>query len=84
MAITSVPGLKASIVVDSKDLQEYDDDEDEAAEPNNVTKYVEAISNATFEIRLCISPPFPHSTHDIQVYVYLDSKSVRHTVLRQK
>ena len=83
MAITSVPGLRVNIVVNGKELQEYDDDEDEAAKPNTVTKYVEAISNATFEIRCYISSLFPHSTHDIKVSVYLDGNPIEGAILLQ-
>lgn len=83
MAITSVPGLEANIVVNGKELQEYDDDEDEAAKPNTVTKYIEAISNATFEIRWSISSPFPHSTHDFQVSVYLDGNLIEQVLSPQ-
>ena len=83
MAITSVPGLKANIVVSGKELQEYDDDEDEAAKPNTVTKYIEAISNASFEIRWYISSPFPHSTHDIRVSVYLDGNLIEEVISPQ-
>ena len=43
--------LQVSVAVNDKDLPEYDDDEAEQL-PNTVTKYVEAVSGATFQVHV--------------------------------
>lgn len=64
------PGLKAEVVVNGEALLEYDDDEHNG-HPRTVTKYVEAISGANFEIHLSFELPFPKD-YGMMVFTKID------------
>ena len=69
--LPEVPGLKVEVCVDGSPLQEYDDDE--PAQANTVTKYIEAVSDANF----CIKYAADHSylsTHGVEAEVHIDGR----------
>ena len=75
MAITNAyPRIKAEIVVNGVALEEYEDDE-VAATPAAVTKYVEVTSGADFAVRVQITPAFTGRSMLFDVYV--DGKNLR-------
>jgi hypothetical protein len=71
MAITDdVPGLQVEVIVDGQPLWEYDDDEDEA-ERFTTTKYIEAMSDKPFSIRVVYKKPFPRQ-YGVEMDVKID------------
>ncbi|KAF2872366.1 hypothetical protein BDV95DRAFT_661569 [Massariosphaeria phaeospora] len=67
------PGLEVKIVVDGEPLKEYEDDGTPA--PKSVTKYIEAVSDAKFEINYAFNKDYPHA-YDVRVVVKLDGQQV--------
>jgi hypothetical protein len=75
MAITTdYPGIKVEVRVQEVALQEYDDDEEQSS-GTAITKYIEATSGATFDLRFEITPKWPGSS--VMFYTYLDGRYVR-------
>ena len=70
----SCPGLNVEILVDGQALQEYDDIDEGPVAPNTITKYIEAISNAYFAVRVKINRDFPFPASDIGLRITLDEK----------
>lgn len=80
MAISQdVPGLKVEIRVNKEPLKEYDDDPDEPHEPRSVTKYVEAVSGAEFEIVIKLTCSLSLE-HDCKAIISIDGKRARHPI----
>ncbi|KAK6007689.1 hypothetical protein QM012_004503 [Aureobasidium pullulans] len=52
--LDSLPGVEVTVVVDDKDLHEYQDTDMEDGE-DTVTKYVEAVDNANFAIKIKVT-----------------------------
>ena len=50
--------LKVGILIDSKQLQEYDDDNEDVRVANTVMRYIEATTGQEFQISLKIPPTF--------------------------
>lgn len=73
--LAGVPGLKVEILVNGEPLREYDEDrdeDDEPSEPNTITKYVEVVSGAEFQIKYTFKRPFP-SQKAVDVDFHFDS-----------
>ncbi|KAF2278092.1 uncharacterized protein EI97DRAFT_441357 [Westerdykella ornata] len=70
--LDSYPGLEVEILVNGTPLQEYVDPDEEAV-PDRVLKYIEATSNATFEIRCRFTSAFVWK-HDLSLDVYTDGR----------
>jgi hypothetical protein len=79
--LDAYPGIKVQIVVNGAPLQEYDDDDDESATPNTVTKYVEAVSGAEFQIQHDITQPWPQ--HEMLLECIVDQHKVVGAVLNK-
>lgn len=76
------PNIEVQIVCNGIPLKEYDDDDnDESAEPNTVTKYVEAISGAEFQIQHDIMAPWPR--HEILFTCIIDKQNIRGALIRK-
>jgi hypothetical protein len=71
--LPSRPGINITVKCNGASLQEYED-EDEDAQPNVVTKYVEAISGAEFGVQWEIAAPWPAYT--VLFDIYIDQKWV--------
>lgn len=81
MAVTkSHPRLKVSISIDNVAVEEHIDD-DEEQKPDAVVKYIEAISGAEFSVDCELSPPWPH--HSLLLDIYIDGKWMRGSFLKQ-
>ena len=79
MAILSTyPDLQVNVYVDGKSLQEYDDDEHPPTS-DTVTKYMEAVSGAAFEIQYVHSQRTP-SKLGVGFILYVDGKAVGNMV----
>lgn len=68
-------------VVDGSVVNEYDDDQ--PATPNTVTKYVEAVSDATFAIKYRFTDPF-HIEYGVRIKICLDGKKVSGSIHRKE
>jgi len=74
MAISNeTPGLRAEVLVDGRPLPEYEDDE---AELNTVTRYIEALSDKDFALRWEFEPPFPEQ-YGVEMRVSIDGAKYR-------
>lgn len=71
------PGAIIEVLVDGEPLPEYDDPDPSASEPNTVTKYIEAKSDAEFAIDIKFTDDFRYPASDIEAQVLLDTKSMR-------
>ncbi|KAF2651345.1 hypothetical protein K491DRAFT_761119 [Lophiostoma macrostomum CBS 122681] len=86
--LPDIPGLRVEVYVNGDPLREYhdyeedseDDDEDDEEEPDRprktVTKYVEAVSGANFELRVSFNDSFD-SPHAIRGKIEIDGMDVR-------
>ena len=72
--LPDVRGLRVEVHVNGAPLKEYDDDED--APPQTVSKFIESVSGAEFEIRYFFEPPFP-TIHGVKAEIRLDGKLMR-------
>ncbi|KAF2491026.1 hypothetical protein BU16DRAFT_141592 [Lophium mytilinum] len=73
--LNDLPGLKVEIVVNGQTLKEYDDDDEDPEEkPRTVTKYIEATSGASFEVRFTFTRLFSLSMYSFAMDIYLDGK----------
>jgi hypothetical protein len=71
MAISDdVPGLQTGVLVDGWPLREYEDDE---AEPDIISKFIEASSDKDFVIKWKFSHPFPVH-HGVEARVQVDGE----------
>lgn len=73
--VPGVPGLKIEVVSNGTPLREYNDPDD-TSPGNTVTKYVEAISGATFAIRYTIDPTFQYLHDAAKLQMRLDGNKV--------
>ena len=71
--VQGVPGLQAEVIVDGQSLLEYDGDD---AEPDTSTKYIEAISDKEFGLRITFKQPFPDH-HSVELRVSIDGNRSR-------
>ena len=73
--------IEAAVVVEGRDLAEYQDDE--GSTTDTITKYVEVVSGASFSVRYKHSQQFlkNHKSCGVQYKVEIDGKSVGKTVL---
>lgn len=74
------PGVKVHVAINGSVMPEYDDEEPEV--PNTTTKYIEAISDAHFEVRFAFSYPF-QTQHGVHVILYLDGVRVRSRTFKE-
>ncbi|RYN51351.1 hypothetical protein AA0114_g5522 [Alternaria tenuissima] len=82
MAITTdYPGIKVEVRVAEAALQEYDDDEAESS-TNAATKYIEATSGSTFDIRFEMTPKWPDNP--VLFRTYVDGRHVRDCIAKQE
>lgn len=75
------PNIKVHVVSNGTSLKEYDDD-DEIQAPNTITKYVEVVSGAEFQIHHEILTPWPK--HAIRFGCFLDEQSIAGTIIRKR
>ena len=79
-------GIEVSVVIDGKALAEYDDEDiaDQSPEhPSEVSKYIEAVSDAEFSIDFTV-PQFYEFTADALAFKFiLDGVTVRNSVCRK-
>jgi hypothetical protein len=72
--LDELPGLEVQIIVNRTPVKEYDDDEEEVVD-KTVTRYIEAESEAEFEVRLKFQSMFNISAkHSVAAEVLLDGK----------
>ena len=78
--------FEAQIVVDGGVVREFDDDEEMGNhQPNTVTKYVEATSQAKFGFRTKISAAYEFQEEDsISIHIHLDGTDIGGRILRKE
>ncbi|KAF2100646.1 hypothetical protein NA57DRAFT_54724 [Rhizodiscina lignyota] len=69
-------GVRVDIMSGGRILKEYNIDDDEAEQPNTITKYIESKSGERFQIHLNISRWFPYAQYAIAVHIYIDGEEV--------
>lgn len=75
-----VPGLTVCIEVDRRDLPEYDGEDGQDTSPGIVTKHIEAISGATFNISVRFNPGiFQYANQAVVVTVNCDGHPMSQT-----
>ena len=80
-------GMAVSVVVDGKDLTEYDDNNDHDSEADNtracdtVTKYVEVSSNTNFGLKLKCIGTTPPGCDRVRFDAYLDGVYMDNSLL---
>lgn len=80
--LPACPGLKVEVAVAGQALKEHDDNYETNAKPKTVTKYVEAVSGANFEIAISFEKPFPDK-HAVRAIVYVDGEDVARPIIRE-
>lgn len=92
MAIVKpVRGIKVTIHVDKKPLQEYDDDEFEVAPGINeeyqtsrtVAKYVESVSDKEFGVNICVDKSFRMDCPNLSAAIEIDGVLVTNIILEK-
>jgi hypothetical protein len=78
--LDDIPGLDVRIHVNGSPLVEYDDDDSEPA-PKKVTKYIEAISGARFDVQYEFKESF-RAKDGIVAEVYVDGKWMTGSVFK--
>lgn len=71
MHLTSIPDLKASVWSEGAELREYDNPDEDETE-GSISKYIEAIDGATFEIEVEVSSSYVFKFHHLAAFVYVD------------
>lgn len=84
--IDTVQGLKVEVFVDGQPALEYDNDGEETVAQfgASVTKYIEAKTGATFELRVTIEPGFPHRLHDLDFNTKVDGRDMHGKVISKE
>ena len=75
--------IKASVLVDDKELKEYKD-EDAESTTNVVTKYVEATTGQAFSIRVEVLENYKFTSPAIESDIYIDGKCCGRSVCQKK
>ena len=75
------PGLKVEIAVDAKALQEHNNPDPEPS-PKTITKYIEAIDDAKFSVRLAIPGPLFEEYRAIRAAIRLDGEDMIRRIYR--
>ncbi|RAR02987.1 hypothetical protein DDE83_008388 [Stemphylium lycopersici] len=78
--IQKTPGLQVQIRVNDRPLREYIDQHTQVAEKIQ-ERYIEATSNAAFEIHTQFTPPFP-TNRPVSMIVTIDGKDVDEPFIR--
>lgn len=72
------PGLEVGITVRNVAAREYTDADDASADTStSVTRYIEGVDGAEFQIEVKILPQFKYSNYDIAGKVELDGQVVQ-------
>lgn len=79
--LDEVPGLEVEILVNGQPLREYTDHGAAAVPAHTVERYVEAQSNATFEIHYTFRPPFPVD-RSISMIITCDGNGIDQPLIR--
>ncbi|THW64471.1 hypothetical protein D6D19_09493 [Aureobasidium pullulans] len=73
--LDSLPGVEITVVVDGEDLHEYQDTDMEDEE-DTITKYVEAVTDATFAIKIKGSKRVTYKGDCLSFHVSVDGSSI--------
>ncbi|KAG9551951.1 hypothetical protein KCU71_g14152, partial [Aureobasidium melanogenum] len=73
--LDGLPGVEITVVVDGKDLHEYQDS-DTANKEDTVTKYIEAVDGASFAVKIKVIKDFKFKGDLLCVQVHIDGTLV--------
>ena len=76
--------IKVAIRIDGQELKEYDDEDYVNDDQSSVSKYVEAASDAEFEITTSAPSWYPFTSDALQISAYLDGAYVDNWMLRKE
>ena len=76
--------IKVAIMVNGQELKEYDDEDIGNDDQNSVSKYVEATSDAEFEIMTSAPRWYQFTSDGLGMDVYLDGVYVDNRLLRKE
>ena len=76
--------IKVAIMINGQELKEYNDEDVGNDEENSVSKYVEAISEAKFEIITSASRWYQFTSDAVQMDIYMDGAYADACLLRKK
>ena len=82
--ISTCPGIEVEIVVDDSPLEEYDDDDVGDLPSNTLSKYIEAISRAKFEVRYTFTRSFIkllRTGQGIKVAILVDGAEANNAIM---
>lgn len=72
--------IKVEVLVNGSAAQEYNGDDDESNGPNTVTKYIEALSGAEFEVHYELKPFWNFGCQHLVFVLSIDGKSIDSSV----
>ena len=76
--------IKVAIVINGQELKEYDDEDVDNDDQNSVSKYVEAISDAEFQIMTSAPSWYQFTSDAVQMHVYMDGAYVDNRLMRKE
>lgn len=84
MAITTgIPTIKVAIHADGAPLQEHENDEEVAANDNEVTRYIEATTGQTFSINIDVGAGTEFVGDSFAFHICVDGRMVDSTITRR-
>ncbi|KAG9736997.1 hypothetical protein KCU73_g10112, partial [Aureobasidium melanogenum] len=78
--LDGLPGVEIAVVVDGRDLHEYQDS-DTANKEDTVTKYIEAVDGANFAVKIKVTKDFEFKGDFLCTQVRIDGTLVSYTAI---
>jgi len=80
-----LPDIEVDILVHGEPLKEYDEPPDvDNGEPKTIVKYIEAVSDSNFEIRLHLNSAYQHRGHGVDADKFMDGVRVYTSLFLRK
>ena len=76
--------IEVKVLVNGCATQEYEDEDEEAQGPNTVTKFIEAVSGAEFEVQYEMKPSFQFPSQHLVLELSIDGKVLDNAVLSKR
>jgi len=76
--------IEVKVLVNGSAAQEYDGDDDESNGPNTVTKYIEALSGAEFEVHYEAKPSFRFPCQHLEFNISIDGKVLDNRIISKE
>jgi hypothetical protein len=79
--LPSLEGAEVYVRVNNQALPEFQDPDHEETSPNEITRYVQAVTGATFDVEVRSTPRFKYCQRDITVKVFVDGAYITGKIL---